>query len=214
MTIFLALAKQGRIRVILDNAALHHNTKTQKPEDQFETLFIKAAKAPAAIMRGHFGRYAHDKVLLVSKVTGKARVPRKALTGSTNFSITGLYVNSNHILVFDDPKVAATYAKVFDDAWSSKATMAFAKNGEANQSFTLTTSPEIDAHKVVLQVWPHNRRAIRLYASRGFVIEGRLVRHYRRRRTNELWDSVIMSLVLDHTSPGSPYGDGVEPGGE
>jgi nitric oxide reductase subunit B len=50
--------------------------------------------------------------------------------------------------------------------------------------------------------------------SRGFVIEGRLVRHYRRRQTNELWDSVIMSLVLDHTSPGSPYGDGVEPGSE
>ncbi|HJW70622.1 MAG TPA: GNAT family N-acetyltransferase [Candidatus Binatia bacterium] len=73
---------------------------------------------------------------------------------------------------------------------------------------------DLGAHKVVLQVWPHNRRAIRLYASRGFVIEGRLVRHYRRRRTNELWDSVIMSLVLDHTSPGSPYGDGVEPGGE
>jgi hypothetical protein len=145
MTIFLALAKQGRIRVILDNAALHHNTETPKPEDQFETLFTKAAKAPAQIMRGHFGRYAHDKVLLVSKVTGKKRVPRKVLTGSTNFSITGLYVNSNHILVFDDPKVAATYAKVFDDAWSSKATMAFAKNGEANQSFTLTTSPEIDA---------------------------------------------------------------------
>jgi hypothetical protein len=51
-------------------------------------------------------------------------------------------------------------------------------------------------------------------SSRGFVIEGRLVRHYRRRQTRELWDSVIMSLVLDHTSPGSPYGDGVEPGSE
>jgi RimJ/RimL family protein N-acetyltransferase len=66
---------------------------------------------------------------------------------------------------------------------------------------------DLGAHKVSLQVWPHNGPAIRLYASRGFVREGRLVRHYRRRQSGELWDAVIMSLVLDDTSPGSPYGD-------
>jgi phosphatidylserine/phosphatidylglycerophosphate/cardiolipin synthase-like enzyme len=36
------------------------------------------------------------------------------LTGSTNFSITGIYVNANHVLVFDDPDVAQTYADAFD----------------------------------------------------------------------------------------------------
>jgi RimJ/RimL family protein N-acetyltransferase len=66
---------------------------------------------------------------------------------------------------------------------------------------------DLGAHKVSLQVWPHNVRAIRLYASRGFGLEGRLVRHYRRRQSGELWDAVIMSLVFDHTSPRSPYGD-------
>src|SRR5262249_39213931 len=40
----------------------------------------------------------------------------KVMTGSTNFSVTGLYVNSNHILVFDNPAVAAKYAEVFDSA--------------------------------------------------------------------------------------------------
>ena len=64
MDILLKLAKQGRVRVILDNAALHHASKPKKgakkkatkakkgakaakpkappPEDRFEKLFVKA----------------------------------------------------------------------------------------------------------------------------------------------------------------------------
>lgn len=61
------------------------------------------------------------------------------------------------------------------------------------------------AHKVSLQVWPHNEAALRLYRRHGFVEEGRLRRHYRR-RNGELWDAVIMARVLDDESPGSPYG--------
>jgi RimJ/RimL family protein N-acetyltransferase len=60
------------------------------------------------------------------------------------------------------------------------------------------------AHKVGLQRWPHNERAAALYEKYGFVEEGRLVRHYRR-KNGELWDAVIMGLVLDHDTPGSPY---------
>lgn len=62
-----------------------------------------------------------------------------------------------------------------------------------------------DAHKVQLEVWPHNHAAIALYERTGFVAEGRLVRQYRR-RNGELWDSVVMGLVLDTASPGSPHG--------
>jgi RimJ/RimL family protein N-acetyltransferase len=61
-----------------------------------------------------------------------------------------------------------------------------------------------DAHKVTLQVWPHNEQARRLYERFGFLEEGRLRRHYRR-RTGELWDAIIMGLVLDDTSPGSRF---------
>ena len=50
-------------------------------------------------------------------------------------------------------------------------------------------------HKVELQVWPHNGRAIALYASRGFVVEGLLKSHYRR-QSGELWDALVMGLVL------------------
>jgi hypothetical protein len=112
----LALAKQGRVRVILDNAGLHHSKADPKPEDEFEKLFRDAAKAPAEIKRGKFARYAHDKVFIVSDGSG----PKKVLTGSTNFSVTGFYVNSNHVLVFPDTEVAAKYAEVFDAAWKGE----------------------------------------------------------------------------------------------
>lgn len=60
------------------------------------------------------------------------------------------------------------------------------------------------AHKVKLELWPHNTRARALYEKFGFVEEGRFRREWRR-RNGELWDSVSMGLVLDETSPGSPY---------
>jgi RimJ/RimL family protein N-acetyltransferase len=55
---------------------------------------------------------------------------------------------------------------------------------------------EAGAHKIALQVWPHNQAAISLYERFGFQHEGRLRRHYRR-RSGELWDAVIMGLPLD-----------------
>ena len=52
------------------------------------------------------------------------------------------------------------------------------------------------AHKLALQVWPHNTAAIALYERFGFQREGYLRRHYRR-RSGELWDAIIMGLPLD-----------------
>src|SRR5947209_5571319 len=52
------------------------------------------------------------------------------------------------------------------------------------------------AHKMALQVWPHNEVAIALYRKLRFEEEGRLRRHYRR-RNGELWGAVIMGLLLD-----------------
>lgn len=51
------------------------------------------------------------------------------------------------------------------------------------------------AHKVALQVWPHNDAAIGLYEKFGFQREGLLRRHYRR-RNGELWDAIVMGLSL------------------
>jgi RimJ/RimL family protein N-acetyltransferase len=51
-------------------------------------------------------------------------------------------------------------------------------------------------HKVTLQVWPHNERAIALYEKFGFEREGYLRKHHRR-KTGELWDAIPMGLVLE-----------------
>ncbi|MDL5158392.1 GNAT family N-acetyltransferase [Actinomycetospora termitidis] len=53
-----------------------------------------------------------------------------------------------------------------------------------------------DAHKVDLEVWPDNGRAIGLYAATGFVVEGLRDRHYRR-ADGTLRSSLIMARRLD-----------------
>ena len=55
---------------------------------------------------------------------------------------------------------------------------------------------ELGAHKAELQVWPHNEPALRLYLSRGFVVEGRIRAHYRR-ASGQVWDAILMGLPLD-----------------
>jgi hypothetical protein len=149
---FLKLAASGRIRMILDNATLHHNKANTLPEDKFETAFNKVAKLPAAIKRGKFSRYQHNKVLIVKK----GSEPQKVLSGSTNFSVTGIYVNSNHVVVFNDKTMAAQYSSVFDEAWNdnvneqafvaaavSKKSYPFSGNGLPKMSITF--SPHADA---------------------------------------------------------------------
>jgi RimJ/RimL family protein N-acetyltransferase len=50
-------------------------------------------------------------------------------------------------------------------------------------------------HKLSLEVFPHNEAAIALYLKFGFVEEGRRIRHYRR-ASGEVWDSIVMGLLL------------------
>jgi phosphatidylserine/phosphatidylglycerophosphate/cardiolipin synthase-like enzyme len=146
----LALGKARRIRIILDNATLHHNMESPKPEDEFEALF---ARTPSKdnIKRGKFGRFAHDKVFIVSDEHG----PRKVLTGSTNFSVTGLYVNSNHVLVFDDVALAETYAGVFQEAWDDEVKgAAFAKSKWAIREFPFKKA---SLPNIVITFSPHQQ---------------------------------------------------------
>ena len=77
--------------------------------------------------------------------------------------------------------------------------------GSALLDAALGWARDAGAHKVALQVWPHNAPALRLYEKFGFVQEGLLRRHYRR-RNGELWDVVVMGLVLDVESPGPSVG--------
>ena len=74
--------------------------------------------------------------------------------------------------------------------------------GTALMDAGLSWARSAGAHKVALQLWPHNRAALALYRKFGFVQEGLLRRHYPR-RNGELWDAVVMGLVLDEDRPGS-----------
>ena len=68
--------------------------------------------------------------------------------------------------------------------------------GSALLAEAIDRARKAGAHKVALQVWPHNSAAIALYERFGFQREGYLTRHYRR-RSGELWDAIIMGLPLD-----------------
>jgi len=50
-------------------------------------------------------------------------------------------------------------------------------------------------HKLCLDVFAHNEAAIALYRKSGFVEEGRCPKQYRR-ASGELWDSIVMGLLL------------------
>jgi len=67
-----------------------------------------------------------------------------------------------------------------------------------------------DAHKLELEVWPDNGRAISLYVSYGFAVEGLRRDHYRR-RDGSLRSSLIMARRLpaaDEAPPQSRPGAG------
>ena len=52
------------------------------------------------------------------------------------------------------------------------------------------------AYKIALQVWPHNEAALALYEKFGFEREGYLRKQWRR-SSGELWDAILMGLVLE-----------------
>lgn len=141
---FLQLAKEGRIRLMLDDAALHHDTKKPTPEDQFEAEFNKVDKkqnGTPSIIRGNFQRYQHHKVMIVSK--GQTRTPVKIMSGSTNFSVTGMYVNSNHVIIFNDAKITKLYQQLYDQVWADQIAIAPFLDSELSKteySFTIDTT--------------------------------------------------------------------------
>jgi RimJ/RimL family protein N-acetyltransferase len=59
---------------------------------------------------------------------------------------------------------------------------------------------QVGAHRLSLTVFPHNHAARALYAKFGFMTEGTL-RKAIRRQNGELWDAVVMGLLLDTDPP-------------
>lgn len=94
-----------RLRAVVDNHDSHGDAGSNESIacDRFRA-------AGAAVRRGKLGRQQHNKVLILRR-NGR---PYKALGGSTNFTLRGLYVQSNNTLVFSDERVPALFAAVFE----------------------------------------------------------------------------------------------------
>ncbi len=109
-----------RLRAVLDNAPLHTAPGALEPQVWAR---LRTSAGADHIVIGHFKRFAHDKVLIKKDKDGNAV---KILTGSANFSVRGLYVQANNVLIFDDLGTAAYYKQAFE--------MAFTNMAHANQA--------------------------------------------------------------------------------
>jgi phosphatidylserine/phosphatidylglycerophosphate/cardiolipin synthase-like enzyme len=119
-------AMGNRVRVFQDNSDSHCNKKSPEqdmrgspnkkddPTPPREPDTVRALrKDHVAVRTGHFTGLSHNKVM-VRRTNGVAEA---VLTGSANFTVRGLYVQANSVLVFEEPQVAALYAQAFDQAW-------------------------------------------------------------------------------------------------
>jgi phosphatidylserine/phosphatidylglycerophosphate/cardiolipin synthase-like enzyme len=126
------LVKLGpRLRLFQDNSESHvASPGDAHPPREVDALAKLTASAGADNVKvGDFSRYAHDKVMIQQR----GGEPVKVLSGSANFSVRGLYVQSNNVFVFEDPAVAGLYEQAFMQAWTDEK--GFAKSQIASQWF-------------------------------------------------------------------------------
>lgn len=147
------MGKQGRLKAILDNAPLH--TAAGAPEIEAARMIQQAAGA-ANVKQGHYSRFQHCKVFIKRNAANQAQ---RVLFGSMNFSVRGLYVQANNIVVVDDPTTAGWFAQAFDEAFQDGVkAAAFSAKGFAQgynacspastpelPQFTLALSPHKDS---------------------------------------------------------------------
>src|SRR5262249_53337313 len=137
------LGRQGRLRAILDNADLH--TKPDKhgvKPPEIESASMITAAAGANVKRGKFNRYQHNKVFIKRAAGGAAL---RVIFGSMNFSVRGLYVQANNVIVVDDPTVAGYFATAFDVAWAGDVKAAPFKKNQIAQGYLVGSSTDTAA---------------------------------------------------------------------
>ena len=144
------IGKQGRLRAILDNAPLH--TQKGAPEIKVAQMVIAAA-GRKNVKQGHFARFQHNKVFIKRDASGTAQ---RVLYGSMNFSIRGLYVQANNIIVVDDPKIAGMFARAFDVAFQGNVQAgAFKKDHIADGYMVGASQDTSDLPQYSLALSPH-----------------------------------------------------------
>ena len=87
------------------------------------------------------------------------------------------------------PYGVAYLAMLVDRDWRRRGV------GTALVEAAIAAARDHGCHKLSLQVWPHNEAARALYRTFGFQEEGLLRGHYPR-RDGELWDALVLGLLL------------------
>ena len=159
----LKLTETGKLRIILDNSKTH--IAVDGFESQFEKLFNEKATGGSEIKRGKFKALSHSKIF-IQKKNGQAV---KVLTGSTNFSTNGLYVNANHVIIFDNQYIASLYSSVFADSFGKELMDNFSKTKWATDDQAYTTAGK----NVTFHFSPHDKSsATKLFDSISTRING------------------------------------------
>ncbi len=156
------IGKEGRLRAILDDAPLHSKagkSGAMPPEIKAAKMIIAAA-GKAKVRQGHFSRFQHNKVFIKRDAQGKAQ---RVFFGSMNFSVRGLYVQSNNVVVVDDANVAGMFATAFDTAFDGNvATAPFTKNAISQGYMTGSATGTADLPKFSVSLSPHKDSATSL----------------------------------------------------
>jgi PLD-like domain len=103
-----------RLRILIDDSDKHGKPASDE-SNSAKRLAISAGVVNVA--RHHFSGLQHNKVIIARRRSGDSAVPFAVSTGSTNFSLGGLYIQNNNVLLFRDADIAKLYADVFDTAF-------------------------------------------------------------------------------------------------
>jgi phosphatidylserine/phosphatidylglycerophosphate/cardiolipin synthase-like enzyme len=149
------LGRDRRLRAILDNASLHvkPNTSGELPPEVKSAKLIIGAAGPDNVKQGKFSRFQHNKVLIKRDHQGHAQ---RVLFGSMNFSVRGLYVQANNVIVVDDPHIAGLFATAFDVAFAGDVKAAPFRQDEISGGYKVGADTDSsDLPKSSLAFSPH-----------------------------------------------------------
>jgi phosphatidylserine/phosphatidylglycerophosphate/cardiolipin synthase-like enzyme len=108
-------AFKKRLRIVIDDSGTHG--KKGSDENAAEKR-LKQSAGDDNVVRHHFSGLQHNKVIIAKRKSAGGE-PFAVLTGSTNFSLGGLYLQNNNALLFRSADVAKLYASVFAEAFPS-----------------------------------------------------------------------------------------------
>ena len=138
-------AFKTRLRIIVDNSDKHGLAGSE--ETKAAARLVKSA-GKGNVARHAFWRLQHNKAVIAKR----GGVPFAVFTGSTNFSLRGLYIQANNALLFRDPTIAQWYADAFAAAFPKRdgfraspiATQWFTKTLAGCGSYKFCFSPHTD----------------------------------------------------------------------